>query len=234
MILQRKQNRKELTTGVGEMSNSNFDWTSFLLGFAIALWIALVVLFLTKDDETTSHTHPTQIVSVGTPLWVPSGDQAYMCTNNDQGGGIVIDQGGGIVEDQGGGVIEDGAPKVPVPTSAQLGVGVTRGYHEYQCSPNDQGGGIVEDSTGRTVAVGMPADTQYDCRVTTENDAVVVDNITNKPIDIDQGGGIVEDQGGGIVVDTGIPPVSGQTGVGLVYCMVARPDSSPIIVPPIL
>lgn len=143
-----------------------FNWTTFLLGFAIALWIALVLLFILPDDDQPPAASVCPISSCccggpgippipDWPLEVPSGPEPYFCTNNDNGGGVVQDNGGGIVQDNGGGIVQDDATRVPVPTAETLGE-PERDVGEFWCEINDNGGGIVQDSgTLRSVVVPM-------------------------------------------------------------------------------
>ena len=165
--------------------NSSFDWLTFLLGFAIALWIAIVVLFLLPDD---GHEQPATVVTCGSgncggrpgplyrpgPLWIPPGGDSYFCTNRQDGGGYVEDAGGGPVQDAGGyvedgggyvedagGYVEDTAPRSPAPSDDHLAG--SREPHEYHCETNNDGGGYVEDKTGRSVTVPMRTDGSFFC-----------------------------------------------------------------------
>ncbi|MCP4048173.1 MAG: hypothetical protein GY732_19530 [Gammaproteobacteria bacterium] len=227
------------------------NWTTFLAGLAIGLWIAVVVLFLIpRDDE------PSYIVVAGAPgqttaslktLWLPSGDGVYRCTNNDHGGGIVEDHGrgvvedhgggnvedhgGGNVEDHGGGNVEDGAAHVPAPVT-------DRGYQQYWCDLNHLGGPVVKDRDGRVVAVAMPREGVYTCEKDPSGNAVVV-TLNNKVVTIDHGGGNVEDSDS-IDVDSGVgvdtPGTFNPAGTGTLagaerlYCAVLTRDSDPTIV----
>lgn len=165
--------------------NSSFDWLTFLLGFAIALWIAIVVLFLLPEDsDDRSPTvvncgagncgRPAGLLSRPGPLWIPQGGDSYFCTNRQDGGGYVEDAGGGPVQDAGGyvedaggyvedagGYVEDTAPRSPAPSDDHLGA--SRGPHEYHCETNNDGGGYVEDKTGRAVTVPMRTDGNFFC-----------------------------------------------------------------------
>jgi len=148
------------------------SWTSFLLGFAIALWIAIVILFLMPDDDVAPVSAcPVTGCCCGDggsgsqdddPVWIPSGPELYTCANNDNGGGFVQDNGGGHVQDNGGGLVQDGAPLVPAPTPITLGE--NRGHHEFSCETNDNGGGFVQDGAQRSVVVPMERGPNFYCR----------------------------------------------------------------------
>lgn len=150
-----------------------FNWLTFLLGFAIALWLALVVLFILPDDDQAAACpscccqgsgwpHPTY--PPDWPLYIPSGNEAYTCANNDNGGGVVQDNGGGIVQDNGGGIVQDGIPQIPAPTEDTLGTDNERDPEEFQCDTNDNGGGVVQDAqTLRLVVVPMQKDDTLFC-----------------------------------------------------------------------
>lgn len=171
---------------------------------------------------------------------------------DDHGRGSVDDQGRGPVDDHGGGVVEDGAAHVPAPTRTLLGD--SRGYQEFWCDLNDYGGPVVKHRDGRVVAVAMPAkssDRQYQCGKDLNGDAVILYKGQDNKMymaQVDHGGGIVDDQGRGPVDDSGMrspppPNANGCTGsencegvrpdligADFVYCMVAFPDSNPVIV----
>ncbi|MEO1203509.1 MAG: hypothetical protein AAFX10_12430, partial [Pseudomonadota bacterium] len=152
--------------------SSPFNWLTFLLGFAIALWLAIVVLFALPDDgpETPVEERPAnpgQVVARPIrkpikPMWIREGDEPMFCTNTDAGGGYVEDGGGGYVDDGGGGYVDDGgggyvddgAPRSPAPSKKHAGV--FRATNTYHCETNDGGGGYVEDHTGRSVTQPMP------------------------------------------------------------------------------
>lgn len=150
-----------------------FSWLSFLLGFAIALWIALVLLFILPDDDAPAASCPSCCCQgpgwpwptpiPDRPLLIPSGNEPYTCANNDNGGGVVQDNGGGVVQDNGGGVVQDGIPKVPAPTDDTLGG--DRGIGQFKCGTNaDNGGGVVQDTgSDRFVVVPMRKDDQLHC-----------------------------------------------------------------------
>ena len=209
------------------------NWTSFFIGLAIGLWIAVVAFLLRPVEDQ----QPYIVVSGATggaqsasnSLWIPSNDGVYRCTNNDHGGGVVEDHGRGVVEDHGGGTVEDhgggtvedhgggtvedhgggnvehGAAHVPAPVAE-------RGYQQYWCDLNQYGGPIVRHRDGRIVVVAMPvADAlpgtgPFTCERDPSGNAVVV-NSSNEHVDVDHGGGTVEDHGGGTVEDSG----SGKT-----------------------
>jgi hypothetical protein len=228
-----------------------FNWTTFLAGLAIGLWIAVVALFLIPQQLDREY-----VVVSGSPdtaygggvktLWVPSGGGLYRCTNNDHGGGVVEDHGrgnvddhgggnvedhgGGNVEDHGGGNVEDGAAHVPAPKE-------NRGYQEFWCDLNRYGGPIVRARDGRIVSVAMPVQGEFICAKDVSGNAVVTDS-DNKLYAIDHGGGNVEDHGGGNVEDHG-PNTGGYNwsdrsdqpgGSDRVYCQVLHRDSPPKIV----
>ncbi len=180
-----------------------FNWLTFLLGFAIALWVALVVLLLLPENEAPSQ--PVACVSCGgahgarlptrpqkRPLWIEAGSETYYCSNTDAGGGYVEDSGGGYVDDAGGGYVDDGgggyvddagggyvddnAPRAPVP-SRNHGK-VDRGEKEYHCETNDSGGGYVEDSGGRSVTQPMLRLGSFLCWKDPAGNAVVVQSNT--------------------------------------------------------
>lgn len=226
------------------MANGNsFSWLSFLLGLAIGLWIAIVVLFLTDQDD---HQH---CCDVQTPpyypypddaaAWVPGGDSEYYCTNDDEGGAIVVDEGGAIVVDEGGAIVVDAGGHAPAPDSDSDQLGRGRLFEEFRCSSNDEGGAIVVDRTGRRVAVSMPNAYPSERCGRRNGHAVVVDG-TGASIQIDEGGAIVVDEGGAIVVDESadsgddqqIPTGAPQSDSGFAYCMVATPTSTPIVIRP--
>ncbi len=171
------------------MSTPSFNWITFLLGFAIALWIALVLLFVIPDDDpptlaTACHAAGCSSCCGGKTiafrnrtLWISAGDDREYCTNNDNGGGYIEDNGGGYVDDNGGGYIDDngggyiddngggyvddGWPRVPAPTSEELAR--ARDTEEFQCRSNDNGGGYIEDTTRRSVALPIPNDNRFAC-----------------------------------------------------------------------
>jgi len=144
-----------------------FNWTTFLLGFAIALWIALVIFVVMPRLDPPAPAPSCPIVGCGgccdsgggtvadDALWIPSGNESYQCTNNDNGGGYIQDNGGGHVQDNGGGVVQDSGPWSPAPTDAVLGNNEERGFHQFKCSSNDNGGGYIQDHEERSVVVPM-------------------------------------------------------------------------------
>ncbi len=212
------------------MSNEySFNSISFLLGLAIGLWIAFVVFFV-FDHGDDCDCGPGGVTIVANPqadAYVPAGNGDYYCTNNDQGGALVIDQGSAVVADQGSAIVIDQGSAivadqgsaivvdqgsaivaddggfVPVPGDDEKQLGRDRGFEEFKCETNDQGGAIVADSAERIVVVAMPDDTSIypngSCKNVNGN-AVVV-NALNERIWIDAGGEVVPDQGSAIVAD---------------------------------
>ena len=170
---------------------------------------------------------------------------------DDHGRGSVDDHGRGSVDDHGGGVVEDGAAHVPAPTKDLLGD--SRSYQEFWCDLNDSGGPVVRHRDGRVVAVAMPAktdDKEYKCGKDLNGDAVIMyegDDGTMYVAEVDHGG-VMNDHGRGSVDDSGVrkTPAAGVngctqsencndvspylTGADFVYCMVAFPDTDPVIV----
>ena len=242
------------------MANGNsFNWLSFLLGLAIGLWISVVILFLIDDDshDQCCGAGGTTIITIPTEndAWVPGGDGDYYCTNDDQGGAIVIDQGGAIVQDQGGAIVIDqggaivqdqggaivqdngGFAPAPGPDGDQLSR--DRDYEEFRCKINDQGGAIVQDRAGRDAVVSMPNSFASEQCVRVNGNAVVV-NETGERVEIDEGGAIVVDQGGAIVSDESADAGDDQalgasaphSDTDLAYCMVAEANSTPIVIRP--
>ena len=241
------------------MSNGNgncFSWLSFLLGLAIGLWISVVALFLMDLDNdcdcgpsgTTIITHP-----VADEAWIPAGDGAYFCTNDDQGSAIVVDQGsaivvdqgsaivvdqgGAIVVDQGSAIVVDAGGHVPAPDSSLAQLGADRDFEEFACETNDQGGAIVVDRAGRIVIVSMPDsfDSEQCGRV---NGNATVINLEDRRIEVDQGGAIVVDMVGGTIdldetastPDQDLPDDSPISNTDLAYCVVATETSVPVVV----
>lgn len=184
------------------MSNGNsFAWLTFFVGFAIALWIAVVVLFILPSDDEQSpvvvHCSSGQCpgqrpIRLPGPLWIPPGGDSFYCTNRQDGGGYVEDAGGGPVNDGGGyvedaggyvedaggyvedagGYVEDTAPRSPAPSTDHENV--DRGTWEYHCETNNDGGGYVEDKTGRDVTVPMRTNGRFLCWKDGLNNAVVL------------------------------------------------------------
>lgn len=175
--------------------NSSFDWLTFLLGFAIALWIAIVVLFILPDEDEQSSIvvhcssgdcgRPSGPLYPPGPLWIPQGGDSFFCTNRQDGGGYVEDAGGGPAQDAGGyvedgggyvedagGYVEDTAPRSPAPSNDHLEL--DRGPWEYHCETNNDGGGYVEDKTGRDVTMPMRTDGRFFCWKDGLNNAVVL------------------------------------------------------------
>ena len=171
-----------------------FEWHTFLLGFAIALWVAIVVLFvLPSADEPPTVLHCSSGSCGGSsrplfpdgPLWIPEGGDSYYCTNRQDGGGYVEDAGGGPVQDAGGyvedaggyvedagGYVEDTSPRSPAPSDDHDGV--VREQWEYHCETNNDGGGYVEDKAGRDVTMPMRTDGRFICWKDGLNNAVVL------------------------------------------------------------
>ncbi|MGI9237834.1 MAG: hypothetical protein ACR2QZ_10585 [Woeseiaceae bacterium] len=239
----------------GENGNC-FSWLSFLLGLAIGLWISVVALFLMDlgndcdcgTPGTTIITHP-----VADEAWIPAGDGAYFCTNDDQGRAIVVDQGravvvdqgrsivvdqgGAIVVDQGGAIVIDAGGHVPAPDSSSEQLGRDRDFEEYACETNDQGGAIVVDRAGRIVVVSMPESFDSD-RCGRLNGSATVINDEDKRIEVDQGGAIVVDASGTIDLDESadagndqeLPDDSPLSTTELAYCIVATEASEPVVV----
>ena len=217
-----------------------FSWLSFLLGFAIALWIALVLLFNIGDDDEPQAVACSGCCCHGSggwpqpspdgPLYIPSGNEPYTCANNDIGGGIVQDIGGGIVQDIGGGIVQDGVPQTPVPTSDTLGS--NRGEKDFECGTNDIGGGIVQDSgSGRSVVLPMQRDDSLYCANILGYASVLQDDGgTFNLISYDKDGNLYEV---GSPVDTAnkVQFPSAETGAEWAFCTVV-PDqlSDPKIV----
>ena len=147
-----------------------FNWLTFLLGFAIALWLALVLLFILPDDDVPVAACPSCCCGgpidrpfPKPPLHIPSGNEPYTCANNDNGGGVVKDNGGGIVKDNGGGTVKDGVPIIPAPTNETLGV--DRKIGQFECAVDDNGGGVVKDwsKNKRDAVVPMKKDDNLYC-----------------------------------------------------------------------
>ena len=188
------------------MPNGNsFSWLSFLLGLAIGLWIAIVVLFLTDQND---HSH---CCVGGGPIhvppypgyddaWVPGGDDEYYCTNNDEGGAIVMDEGGAIVMDEGGAIVMDEGGHVPAPDSSGDQLGRDRQFEEFRCTSNDEGGAIVMDRADRRVVVAMPND-YPSARCGRRNGHATVVNELDVPIRIDSAGDAVPDAAGAVSLD---------------------------------
>ena len=215
------------------MSNEySFDLLSFLLGLAIGLWIAFVVFFVFDhgDDCDCGPGGSMIVANPQTDAYVPAGDGDYYCTNNDQGGALVIDQGSAVVADQGSAIVIDQGSAVvadqgsaivvdqgsaivaddggfvPAPGDDQKQLGRDRLFEEFKCETNDQGGAIVVDGAGRIVVVAMPNDLQNypnpKCMNVNGNAVVVRDvNGVDERIWIDAGGEVVPDQGSAIVGD---------------------------------
>jgi hypothetical protein len=246
------------------MSNgsSSFSVLAFLLGLAIGLWIAIVALFLVDFDDdndccggggdTTVMTFP-QADTVS----IPGGDGGYYCTNNDEGGAIVVDEGGAVVADEGGAVVIDEGGAViidegnavvadsggfpPAPGPDQLGR--DRLHEEFACDTNDEGGAIVVDSSGRVAVTSMLNSEPSERCIRVNGNAVVINDMS-VPVHADEGGAVVIDEGGTVVADEGGAAVAdagddASLGTGaptsdtpLAYCMVATPTSTPIVIRP--
>ncbi|MGH8222249.1 MAG: hypothetical protein ACREQZ_04675 [Woeseiaceae bacterium] len=218
-----------------------FNWTTFLLGFAIALWIALVLFFVIPrqpEPPVTACPAPGCGSCCGhepgypeVTLWIPSGSEPYFCTNNDNGGGYVQDNGGGHVQDNGGGVVQDGAPFSPAPTPAVLGDDEERGFHEYECSTNDNGGGFVQDGTGRSAVLPIGRGPEFYCWsrygeavALRESDAGMVEilhyNLHHTPYTTH----------GSFPLPNDAVKSTRPAGPGFDYCVVARRDDEPRII----
>ena len=237
------------------MSNGNsFSWLSFLLGLAIGLWIAIVALFLLGNDDCDCGPGGTTIITYPNSncAWVPGGDEAYFCANNDEGGAIVVDEGGAVVVDEGGAivvdeggavvvdegsaVVVDSGPFAPVPGNAQLGR--DRDFEELRCSTNDEGGAIVVDRLGRIVVTSMPNSADFDSdRCVRSNGDSAIRNDLGEPVEVDEGGAVVVDEGGAVVVDAAaeaaddvmLPGGTPMSTTDLAYCTVADDTSDPIV-----
>jgi hypothetical protein len=220
----------------------SFSLLSFLLGLAIGLWIAFVVFFVFDhgDDCDCGPGGVTIVANPQSDAYVPAGDGDYYCTNNDQGGALVIDQGSAVVADQGSAIVIDQGSAivadqgsaivvdqgsaivaddggfVPVPGDDEKQLDRDRGFEEFKCETNDQGGAIVADSAERIVVVAMPGDTSIypkgSCKNVNGNAVVVhVVNGVDERIQIDEGGAIVADEGSAIVADEEADGAKDQT-----------------------
>lgn len=120
------------------------DWLWLFIGFAIGLWIAVVVLLL-RPDEAPAPAQPgcfhgcsaccdrPRVAALPT-LWVPDGGERFYCTNRDNGWGVVMDGGYGVVMDSGSALADAG-----------WGVVMDGGYGVVM----DAGWGVVMDSSGQ-------------------------------------------------------------------------------------
>jgi hypothetical protein len=212
-----------------------FSVSSFFVGFAIALWLAVVVLFILpqQDQEPCCPPMPVQQTTMAAewgPLWIPNGDAHYYCTNNDHGGGVVEDHGGGVVDDHGGGVVDDNSAHIPAPMPGVLGR--SRGSEEFWCDINPAGGPLVRHRDGRVIVVAIPVEEGEEYRCGIENSEPLVVNSDGYRINLDHGGGVVDDHGGGVVDDSwsGEPIPDSAAAGEMHYCMLADPDYGPIIV----
>ncbi|MGI9235774.1 MAG: hypothetical protein ACR2QZ_00160 [Woeseiaceae bacterium] len=213
----------------------SFSWLSFLLGFAIALWAALVLLFILPEDDSPAAACPSCCCQgpgwpgptpiPDWPLTIPSGNEPYTCANNDNGGGVVKDNGGGVVKDNGGGVVKDGVPQIPAPTDDTLGD--DRELDEFQCDLNDNGGGVVKDSgNDRHVVVPMKKDDDLYCaNILGYASVLKKDGSDFILLSYDSNGDPIEL---GSPTDTAnkvqFPP--GETGDGWAFCSVTPNDTS--------
>lgn len=212
----------------------SFSWLSFLLGFAIALWLALVLLFVLPENDEPAASCPSCCCGgwpgpgpiPDLPLHIPSGNEPYTCANNDNGGGVVKDNGGGIVKDNGGGVVKDGVPQIPAPTDDTLGN--DRGVEEFQCDLNDNGGGVVKDSgTDRDVVVPMKKDDELHCANILGYATVLKEDGSDFIlISYDEDGNEIEHGDTTLTTDKVQFPAS-DTGDGWAFCSVAPMDTSP-------
>lgn len=225
----------------------NFNWTSFLLGFAIGLWLALVVLLLMpqQDQQPCCGMPVAAQAGVGSShhshawtIWIPGGSAVYRCTNNDHGGAIVEDHGGAIVDDHGAPIVDDhGAPIVDdhgVPIVDDKGGGnipanapnvpaptsdLLGGDRGYRdfYCDTNQYGGAVVKSETGRVVAVGMPAGDHSC-VSVNGNATAQDT-DGTTIELDHGGAIVDDAGN-------------ATGPGgdLVYCMVAKDTSEAVVV----
>jgi hypothetical protein len=232
-----------------------FNWTSFLLGLAIGLWIALVVLLLKPAEQKPIEVTVTSAqAGAGTQVylrqgrpWIPGGSEVYRCTNNDHGAPIVEDHGGAIVDDPGAPIVDDpGAPIVDDPGAPIV---------------DDPGAPIVDDYASANVpenAAHVPAPTsdllggdrgfrEFYC-ATNRYGGAVVKSKTGRVVAVaipgdeydctsvdgnatvtDRDGFVIQlDHGGAIVDDTG--DVMGMADDISSFCMVARKDSDAVVV----
>lgn len=117
-----------------------------LLGFAIGLWISVVVLLLGPRHADESHAaacggcgtsccapHPPRFVPLP-KMWVAPGTARFFCTNRDNGWGVLMDGGYGVVMDSGYGIVMDNG----------YGIVMDNGYGVVM----DGGYGVVMDSSG--------------------------------------------------------------------------------------
>lgn len=214
----------------------SFSWLSFLLGFAIGLWLALVLLFILPDNDAPAATCPSCCCQgpgwplpqppPDWPLHIPSGNEPYTCANNDNGGGVVQDNGGGVVQDNGGGTVQDGIPKIPAPTDDTL-EGDDRDIEEFDCDTNDNGGGVVQDSdTLRLVVVPMRKDDQLHCANILGYAWVLKEDGSDFIlISYDSNGDPVE-LGSPVDASDRVQYPSVETGDGWAFCTVAPEDDS--------
>lgn len=218
----------------------SFSWTSFLLGFAIGLWLALVLLIILPDDDAPAATCPSCCCQGPVwpphipdwPLYIPDGNEPYTCANNDNGGGVVQDNGGGVVQDNGGGTVQDSVPKVPAPTDDTLGVGDQRGRFEFQCDTHDNGGGVVQDSgSARLVVVPMRKDDDLYCAEILGHAWVLKEDGADFILLRYDSNGDPEELGSPADVSDKVQYPSAETGDSWAFCTVAPDDdSNPAIV----
>lgn len=240
------------------MSNgSSFSWLAFLLGLAIGLWISFVVFFLIDhdDDDSCCGAGGTNILAFPGPdeAWAPGGDNLYICTNDDRGRAIVIDRGRAVVVDQGRAivigngklevdrgraVVVDAGSFAPVPQQGDNELDTTRDFEDFQCDSNDQGGAVVADRAGRIAVVAMPSSFASDQCHSVNGDAVVV-NSDGEITHITSSGTVYTEEGSAIVSDGNADsandktlPAEPRSTTQLSYCMVAMPDSEPIVYRP--
>jgi hypothetical protein len=188
-------------------------------------------------------------------VWVPGGDGGYHCTNNDEGGAIVIDEGGAVVADEGSAIVIDeggavvadeggavvadngGFPPAPGPGENQLDR--DREFEEFACDTNDEGGAVVADRSGRIAVRSMPNSYASDRCIRVNGNAVVIDDM-GQAVEIDEGGAVVADEGGAVVADASADAGDDEelmmdaptSDTDLAYCMVATPTSAPIVIRP--
>lgn len=239
-------------------NGSSFSVAAFLLGLAIGLWLAIVVLFLIDFDDDDCYTcggGGSTIITypLSDEVWIPGGDGGYYCTNDDEGsaividegsavvadegGAIVIDEGGAIIIDEGSAVVADNGGFVPAPGSDQLGR--DRDFEEFHCDTNDEGGAVVADRSGRIVVVGMPNEYPSERCIRVNGNAVAIDE-DDVPVHVDEGGAVIADEGGAVVADASADPGDDEelgddapeSDTDLAYCMVATATSDPIVIRP--
>ena len=215
-----------------------FHWLTFLLGFAIALWLALVLLFILPDDGVPVAACPSCCCqgpidppTPRPPLHIPSGNEPYTCANNDNGGGVVKDNGGGVVKDNGGETVKDGVPIIPAPTDETLGA--DREIGQFECAVDDNGGGVVKDwfKSKRDAVVPMKKDEDFYC-ANIAGYAKVLEKVGSNFnwVSYDRNGDVVN-RGSTTLTSNKVQFPPSETGDGWAFCSV-NPDelSDPEIV----